>query len=91
MTFTNIACDILLRRAPYARPSRPVTEHFAVPASSPRALRVLLANKRDYVCVPTMEKISASADHERTRPSLPRWKPAKSIIPVKGSSLTHPD
>lgn len=28
MTFTNIACDISLSRASYARRSRPVTEHF---------------------------------------------------------------
>lgn len=69
LTFTNIACDILPRRAPYA--AKPIRLNIFAFLSLSLFLTESRGNKHDYVTLtrPKVD-ISTPADHERTRPAL---------------------
>lgn len=88
MTFTNIACDILPRRAPYAAKSIRLNIFAFLPSPSLPLSLLFSGSKRANTirCValarPTVD-ISTPADHERTRPGL-HSNGDRGIIPLDG-------
>ena len=83
MTFTNIAGDT---SPPYARPSRPMTEHFTSSASL--SLSPFLSHVRLRSHVPSPKgKMSASADHEANS-SASMERPTEYLANIDSPQLT---